>query len=139
MFPKSAAITGLSLLLFVTCLPTIGADVTFEDVTEAAGLAGLGGDLAAWADYDNDGLPDLYVASGITGSKLPNRLYHNAAGKLVELEDSPLAVFRNTYQATFSDYDGDGDQDVYVANDFAPNNMFRNEGGLEFLDVTAES
>ncbi len=69
----------------------------------------------------------------------PNRLYHNAAGKLVELEDSPLAVFRNTYQATFSDYDGDGDQDVYVANDFAPNNMFRNEGGLEFLDVTAES
>ena len=50
-----------------------------------------------------------------------------------------MAVFRNTYQATFSDYDGDGDQDVYVANDFAPNNMFRNEGGLEFLDVTAES
>ena len=66
----------------------------------------------------------------------PNRLYQNRAGAFVELKSSPLAVFRNTYQATFSDYDGDGDQDVYVANDFAPNNMFRNEGGLEFVDVT---
>lgn len=69
----------------------------------------------------------------------PNRLYHNQGGTLKELEDSPLAVFRNTYQATFSDYDGDGDQDVYVANDFAPNNMFKNEGGLEFVDVTEEA
>ncbi|MCH2105171.1 MAG: VCBS repeat-containing protein [Planctomycetes bacterium] len=69
----------------------------------------------------------------------PNRLYQNEGGALVERSASPLAVFRNTYQATFSDYDGDGDQDVYVANDFAPNNMFRNDGGFEFVDVTLEA
>jgi len=69
----------------------------------------------------------------------PNRFYQNKGGELKELVASPLAVFRNTYQATFSDYDGDGDQDVYVANDFAPNNMFRNEGDLEFVDVTEET
>ena len=44
--------------------------------------------------------------------------------------------FTNTYQATWSDYDGDGDQDVYLANDFAPNHLFRNDGGGAFEDVT---
>jgi hypothetical protein len=69
----------------------------------------------------------------------PNRLYQNKAGSLVELRSSPLALYRNTYQATFSDYDGDGDQDVYVANDFAPNSFFRNDGELRFVDVTEDS
>lgn len=69
----------------------------------------------------------------------PNRLYQNKAGSFVEQRSSPLALYRNTYQAVFSDYDGDGDQDVYVANDFAPNDFFRNDGDLKFVDVTEES
>jgi hypothetical protein len=48
-----------------------------------------------------------------------------------------LQVWRNTFQSTWSDYDGDGDLDVYLANDFAPNNLFRNDGGGRFTDVTA--
>ena len=32
--------------------------------------------------------------------------------------------------------DLDGDQDVYLANDFAPNKLFRNDGDLSFTDVT---
>jgi enediyne biosynthesis protein E4 len=48
-------------------------DGTFEDVTEKAGLAGVGyGMGAAVADYDNDGCQDLYVTA-LGG----NRLYHN--------------------------------------------------------------
>jgi hypothetical protein len=69
----------------------------------------------------------------------PNRLYQNKAGSFIEQRSSPLALYRNTYQAVFSDYDGDGDQDVYVANDFAPNGFFRNDGDLRFVDVTEES
>lgn len=69
----------------------------------------------------------------------PNRLYHNTGGVFLELRSSALAVYRNTYQATFSDFDGDGDMDLYVANDFAPNHMFRNDGELVFVDVTAQS
>ena len=45
----------------------------FTDVTEAAGLAGIGYDIGvAIADYDNDGWPDLFVAGVYR-----NTLYHN--------------------------------------------------------------
>ena len=48
-------------------------DGSFEDVTEKAGLAGVGYDLGvAVGDYDNDGYEDLYV-TGYGG----NHLYHN--------------------------------------------------------------
>jgi len=50
-----------------------------------------------------------------------------------------LAVWRNTFQSTWSDYDGDGDMDVYLANDFAPNNLLRNDGDGRFTDVTGET
>lgn len=68
----------------------------------------------------------------------PNILLLNAGdGKF---ERSPvsdqLAVWRNTFQATWADIDNDGDQDVYVANDFAPNNLFRNKGDGSFEDIT---
>ena len=48
------------------------------------------------------------------------------------------AVWRNTLQATWADYDRDGDPDLYLANDFAANNLLRNDGGT-LVDVTAES
>ena len=49
------------------------ADGTFEDVTEKAGLQGVGyGFGAAVGDYDNDGREDLYVTA--YGG---NKLYHN--------------------------------------------------------------
>lgn len=46
--------------------------------------------------------------------------------------------------ASWEDYDNDGDQDLYVANDFGRNNLFRNDagsgpGGRTFIDVAAES
>ena len=48
------------------------------------------------------------------------------------------AVWRNTLQATWADYDRDGDPDLYLANDFAANNLLRNDGGT-LVDVTVES
>ncbi len=71
----------------------------------------------------------------------PNILLKNAGGgHFDEAVDTPeLRVFRHTYQATWADYDGDGDPDLYLANDFAPNNMFRNEGGGRFTDATEET
>ena len=54
-------------------------------------------------------------------------------------ESEQLALWRNSYQGTWSDYDGDGDVDLYVANDYAPNNLLRNDGDAGFTDVTEET
>ena len=48
---------------------------------------------------------------------------------------------RFSFAAAWEDYDNDGDPDLYVANDFGRNNLYRNEsdgkGGLRFVDVAA--
>jgi FG-GAP-like repeat len=71
----------------------------------------------------------------------PNVLLHNAGGGRFEVpaEGSALRVFRNTYQASWADFDDDGDDDLYVADDFAPNSFFRNDGDGRFTDITAET
>ena len=67
----------------------------------------------------------------------PNVLFKNqGGGRFTRVEDNGLKLFKNSYQATWADYDNDGDMDVYVANDFAPNNLFRNDGVDGFTDVT---
>ena len=45
---------------------------------------------------------------------------------------------RFSFEAVWEDYDNDGDLDLYVANDFGRNNLYRNEGG-HFDDVAAEA
>ncbi len=51
-----------------------------------------------------------------------NRLYENLAGSNFKERtlESPLGLFKNTYQASWSDVDLDGDPDLYLANDLVP-------------------
>ncbi|MCA9217977.1 MAG: VCBS repeat-containing protein, partial [Planctomycetales bacterium] len=67
----------------------------------------------------------------------PNILLRNDGnGRFVVAEEQDqLAGWRNSFQSSWNDLDGDGDQDLYVANDFARDQLFRNEDG-EFRDVT---
>jgi hypothetical protein len=71
----------------------------------------------------------------------PNVLLHNVGGgRFVRVTEGPVAsLYRNTFQATWGDYDGDGDPDLYTANDFGTSNLFRNDGGGRFTDVTKET
>ncbi len=71
----------------------------------------------------------------------PNVLLKNIGeGRFEVAKESPeLRVFRNTFQATWSDFDGDGKPDVYMASDFSPNHMFHNTGNGKFVDVTEET
>lgn len=52
-------------------------------------------------------------------------------------ENEQVGVWRHTYQASWSDFDRDGDQDLYIANDFAVNSLMRNDGADGFVDVAA--
>jgi enediyne biosynthesis protein E4 len=91
-------------------------DGTFEDVTARSGIrnAGWGMGCAA-ADYDGDGRTDLYV----TYYRTPNQLWRNQGDG--RFEDVTAAsgtggpAGRWSTGATFGDYDGDGDLDLFVA------------------------
>ena len=114
-------------------------DGTFAEVAPQAGVAGADDSfMAVWTDYDNDGLPDLYVASGITGSGRPNRLYHNQGdGTFADRGARAGVAYRGkTLGVTCGDYDHDGDSDLYAIDVAAPNRLYRNDGAT-FRDVTA--
>jgi hypothetical protein len=116
-------------------------DGSFEDVSVRSGIAqhkGRGMALA-FADYDQDGLLDVYVAN----DKLPSFLLRNAAG--VFQETALLAGVSvpehgqeiSAMGADFRDYDNDGLPDIHVtalAGESFP--LFRNLGKGLFQDVT---
>jgi hypothetical protein len=70
----------------------------------------------------------------------PNVLLRNLGNGLFEPapDVDNLRIFRNCYDSAWADYDNDGDVDLYCANDFAPNYLFRNEGDGTFTDVSLE-
>jgi len=128
-------------------------DGTFEDVAGKAGVARIAFTKgAAWADYDNDGYPDLYVSN--FGEE--NFLYHNNGdGTFSEVAGS-LGVDKPIYSfpVWFMDYDNDGWQDLFVSSyvqslaDVARGylgeepkgetfKVYRNEKG-KFADVTKQ-
>ncbi|HXX21570.1 MAG TPA: CRTAC1 family protein [Terriglobia bacterium] len=87
--------------------------IHFTDVTQSAGLTTRGwGNAIAVGDYDNDGLPDLYV----TGYG-HNVLYHNLGGCKFEdvTERAGLKVGGFSTGAAWADYDRDGYLDLFVA------------------------
>jgi hypothetical protein len=114
--------------------------------------------LAA-ADYDNDGDLDLYVCryynthsqEGEFVVPLPfqdannggnNRLLRNDGNWRFSDATQEAGLDSNnsrfTFSAAWEDYDDDGDLDLYVANDFGRNNLYRNEGE-RFTDVASEA
>jgi hypothetical protein len=105
---------------------------------------------AAAADFDNDGLLDLYVGCyGDHSNRYPelrskngdpNVLFRNRGGLRFEDVTASEGVGDRgwTLAVTWGDYDGDGDPDLLVCNDFGANTLYRNDGG-RFTDVTAPS
>ena len=88
----------------------------FEDITEKAGV-GLSdriGVTASFADYDNDGDPDLFVTSVRTG----NALFENdGEGRFADVtEKAGLAYSGHSSGAVFFDFDNDGLLDLFVTN-----------------------
>jgi hypothetical protein len=95
-------------------------DGTFTDVTEKAGVAGSGyATGVAVGDYDNDGWPDIFVAS-VTG----NQLFHNNGDGTFTDVAAKAGVSGATFNgkkmwsvgAGWFDYNNDGLLDLFVVN-----------------------
>jgi hypothetical protein len=116
------------------------------------------------ADYDLDGDLDIFVCGyysrsgdsiGIglpipyhdANNGVPNYLLQNSGDWSFQdvTEETGLDSnnIRFSYAAAWEDYDNDGDLDLYVANDFGRNNLYRNQstpdGGIRFDDVAADA
>jgi hypothetical protein len=89
------------------------ADLKFTDITKQAGLTRKGWGMGvAVADYDNDGLPDIYV-TGYGG----NVLYHNLGNCKFEdvTEKAGVGGGELSLGAAWGDYDRDGNVDLFVS------------------------
>jgi hypothetical protein len=132
-------------------------DLRFEDVTAAAGLRRwVNSNGAIWFDFDRDGLLDLYVTAyfrsevdfwnpattrimhdsfefAANGGK--NLLFRNLGdGRFEDLtERMGVGSTRWTLAAASADFNDDGWPDLYLANDYGPEEFFVNEAGTRFV------
>ena len=111
-------------------------------------------------DFDLDGDLDIFccgynpladrVRTGAMGEPMPyhdaqnggeNMLLRNERGwKFANVADAVGLGQNNnrfSFAASWEDYDNDGDSDLYVANDYGRNNLYRNDNG-QFVDVAPE-
>jgi enediyne biosynthesis protein E4 len=134
----------------------------FEEISAKAGVRESGwGTSSAWLDYDADGLSDLYVCRYVDWSPshdlfctldgktksyctperyagVSSHLYRNAGGgRFTDVTNATGTGSTNQKALGVApwDFDGDGRVDLLVANDTAPNNLFRNKGDGTFEDV----
>jgi hypothetical protein len=139
-------------------------DGTFTDVTLRAGVenAGRWASSAAWFDYDNDGRLDLVIANYVDWSPERN-FYCGDQGPGMrsychpdDFRGQPPTLYHNNGDGTFTDvskssgigtkggnglgvvtfdYDNDGWQDIFIANDHMPNFLFHNNRDGTFREV----
>ena len=117
-------------------------DGTFEDVSKKTGVEDSNhyfGMQGIWADYDNDGWPDLYVANDAG----PNYLYHNKHDGTFEEVGllSGAALSRDGQEqgsmgVDFGDIDHDGKLDIIVTEFTEQADLlFWNQGAQGFTDI----
>ena len=150
---------GTALLAASPVLQEAKAEVRFAEVAEAAGvrfshangmvgerwLVEIMGAGAGLADFDGDGLLDVYLVQGgplaDRSGKLPcDRFYRQIGGDALRFEDvtDEAGVCADGYGmgVASGDFDNDGDVDLFVAN-FGPNQLLENLGDGRWRNITA--
>ena len=101
-------------------------DGTFREIAATAGVLGDRGKSleAAWADLDEDGWPDLYVANDVTD----NQLFRNLGNGSFEdiSHQARVADYRSAMGLAVGDWDGDQDTDIFITHWIAQENALYN-------------
>ena len=125
-------------------------DGTFSDVSDAAGVSGLGSNGGLWADFNNDGALDFFaMVNSLTEND--KFMQSNGDGTFTDITATALLPgdfdYWPTEGAAWGDYDKDGYIDLYLANyempgeelaNGTPDKLYHNNGDGTFTDV-AES
>jgi signal transduction histidine kinase len=112
--------------------------IYFRDVTHLTDLASAApskSNAVAFADVNNDGFIDLFIANRNTA----NKLYLND-GKGMFTDKTTEYFSPENYMsngAVFADFDLDGYQDLYITN-VGENVLYKNMNGRSFTDVTSD-
>ena len=98
-------------------------------VADAASCTGV-----AWADYDNDGLLDLFITR--TGNQNNSLFHNNGGGSFTKvLAGDPVTDGGNSEGCSWGDYDNDGYVDLYVANAGQAGFLYHNNGNGTFTRI----
>jgi hypothetical protein len=106
----------------------------------------IGAQGVGLGDMDNNGSEDFYISRFMgSGIETPNLLYMQTSGAFTEESATRnVADLGYSYQSLTGDFDGDGDQDLFVVNFYRtdgyanqPNHLYLNNGTGSFTDATA--
>lgn len=118
----------------------------FSGATGAKHLPETMGGGAAFFDYDNDDLPDLYFVNGAvltestTNVQPTNQLYRNSGDGTFTDVTQQAGVGNTEYGigCCVADYNNDGNRDLFITN-FGHNVLYRNNGDGSFNSVTHDA
>jgi enediyne biosynthesis protein E4 len=108
-------------------------DGTFTRITSGAIVSDVGTSTAAnWADFDNDGDLDLFVANADPNDR--NALYeNNRDGTFTKIITGDLVNdLATSLGGSWGDYDNDGDLDLFVSNIGEVNFLYQNDGPPDY-------
>jgi hypothetical protein len=120
--------------------------MTFVDISDTVGF--FTDDLytygVSFGDIDNDGDLDAFISNRDDQTfNQYSYLYRNDNGTYVNITEAAGIFLGNqlSFCSAFFDYDNDGDQDIYVANDKLANmnRLYQNDGNGNFTDVSVSS
>jgi enediyne biosynthesis protein E4 len=112
----------------------------FDDASASSGLLALSRDWSGWscgfADLDNDGRLDIFVACGGVEMNEPqvNRVLQNAGSKFVDVSSGAgqdFQVARVHRGAAFADFDNDGRIDIAVTSINGPVELWMNRSPMQ--------
>jgi hypothetical protein len=112
---------------------------TFTDVTDQSGLGKTvtSTNSAMWADFDNDGFLDVFIAN----ENSPSQLFRNRGDGTFEDVSHAAGIDRTGFSkgVTAADYDNDGYVDFYVSNLNGPNVLYHNNHDGTFTDIAKQA